>query len=308
MNALAFSESPVARLESTPFDLSALMSSRQPIKFLDSEGVSQVFTPDDTKAFFIFESAYGFPAGESIYSTSFHPNTIAASYKTLLNGSLDYEHRLMVNDPKLQNDHFVGSVVAVSFPGNHSAGGWKINESSPHITGVGVLWKRAQGMRRILGEHLTGHHQWAVSYDALWGGEEKNATVQQVLAKTSSFAVQLPKDGKPELGFSPPDFLEAGWEYIPGNEAPKDLLNTTTSGDGTAFRVDKQWHGRKVVVLMNDQVGHVHFSGLAIVRYGAEKAAGIRSVVASGTSPLAESISELGNVVGKIFAGKIVKS
>jgi hypothetical protein len=198
--------------------------------------------------------------------------------------------------------------VAVSFPGNHSAGGWKINESSPHITGVGVLWKRAQGMRRILGEHLTGHHQWAVSYDALWGGEEKNATVQQVLAKTSSFAVQLPKDGKPELGFSPPDFLEAGWEYIPGNEAPKDLLNTTTSGDGTAFRVDKQWHGRKVVVLMNDQVGHVHFSGLAIVRYGAEKAAGIRSVVASGTSPLAESISELGNVVGKIFAGKIVKS
>ena len=51
------------------------------------------------------------------------------------------------------------------------------------------------------------------------------------------------------------------------------------------MRVDKDYKGRKVVVLMNHQVGSVGYASVGLVRYSAEPTARINTVVASGPTP-----------------------
>ena len=305
MNALALSECPVT-LESEPFDLIALCSADNAIEFKNNDGTRHVFTPDETKGYFQFSMGSGFPEGTSMYGLAMHPNVVAASYKTLMEKPLDYEHRKNANNPELQHDHFLGAIVAARFPDAPSSNGWKITDRpTPSITGVAVFWKAAIGLKKILGDHLTGRHAWSVSYDAHWSQGDANESDEATLARTSGFAVKIPDGEKPIMDHSPNDFLAAGYEYIPGSKAPADLIKTFNT-KASPMRVDKNWKGRKVTLLMNQEVGSVHFAGLGLVRYGAEPTAKIKQVVASATDPMAESIEEMRQVVGQFLTGKIV--
>ena len=307
MNALAYSESPTtATLETRPFDLHALMSSRQTIKFKRHDGTTEDFTPDDSKGYFEFETAFGWPAGESLYGTGFHPQTLANSFHTLQGQSLDYEHRKQILNPKLQGDHYLGYIAAVDFPRSPSNEGWKLtHKPSPHISGVAGFWKQAAGLKRILGEHMTGRHQWTISYDVDWGGNYPD--LKESIRNTSSFAVQIPPGEQALMGGDVEEYVKSGYEYIPGHLAPDDLLATIAGGDGQPTRVVKSWRGRKVSLLMNERAGSVHFAGIALVRYGAERAANIKTVVASATTPLADSLDQVRQVMGQMLVGRIVK-
>lgn len=305
MNAIAYSENPIASLDSRPFDLVALMSASRVLRFQPANGPAQEFEPDDDLAFFEFENCFGFPEGATQWGLAMHPNTIAASWKSLARKPLDYEHRKHIHDAKLQSDHYLGAIEAVSFPNAPSTDGWKITDRpTPRIHGVASIWKKSLGVQRIMGEHLTGRHQWSVSFDASWGGgsDEPNHGT----ARTSSFAVALASGQKPEFDYSPKDFLESGWELVPGDKAPQSLIDTYNT-KARPMRVDKDWKGRKVVVLMNHQVGRVNYAGLGLVRYGAEPAARINTVVASGTDPIAAGLDEMRVIIGQLMLPKIVK-
>jgi len=305
MKCLAYAETQVAPLETSRFDLHALMADTRTLRFKRHDGTYEEFHPDETKGFFEFHTGFGFPTGDSVYNTGLHPQTLANSFRTLHGQSLDYDHRKQIHNPKLQGDHYLGYIAAIDFPRAPSTEGWKLTDKAPHISGVAGFWKQAAGLKRILGEHITGRHQWTISYDVKWGGDEQD--LQKAIAKTSSFAVELALKSVAAFDYSPQHFLDAGYEYIPGDKAPKDLLATVAGGEDAPVRVIKPWRGRKVSLLFNEQVGSVHFAGIALVRYGAERAANIKTVVASGESPLAASIEGLREVMGQIFVQKIVK-
>lgn len=306
MNALMLSETQTVSFESKPFDLSALMSSRRTLRFQPDDGPTQEFEPDDTIAYFEFEHSFGFPDGVTQWGLALHPNTVMNSWKSLAKKPLDYEHRQHFHDPKLQHDHFLGSVVAVSYPHAPSTEGWKVTDKpTPRIRGVAGIWKRAMGVQRIMGEHLTGRHAWTVSYDVDWGLGESEP--YRGVPQTSSYAVQIPSKGVTIFpDESPRDFLDAGWELVPGDKAPQGLIDTYNT-KARPMRVDKDYKGRKVVVLMNHQVGSVGYASVGLVRYGAEPTARINTVVASGTDPIAAGLDEMRVIIGQLMLPKIVK-
>ena len=279
---------------SEPLSLHALASRTESLVFKPFDGPTQEFTPDPSLAYIEFNIATAWPAGITIYGWGIHPNVLARSYASMFRKLLDYDHRREANDPKL-DDRFLGHVVAVSFPSTPPNGiSWRVTDKpAPYIKGVAAIDKKAQGLRRILGEHLTGRHPWTVSLDADW------------ILEDAGYAVKLEKGQNPEMSFSPPDFIEAGWEYYPPAQAPKELKDTFSVDKN---RVTKKYKGREVNVLLGGLDGTIHFCGLALVKYGAEKTAGIRKVIAAAPgNPVMTAMYELPILMNKVLAELVVK-
>lgn len=259
-------------LSSKPFDMALLCASTEPLNFIDGNGASHTFTPDKSKGFFQFDFCYGFP-NETDTGLAVYHSIIGANYKELEDQYLSYEHQMGVYDPsKKMDDRIIGHVVAVSFPRPRN-GGWKLSDPQPNITGVAAFYKKSQGMRKIIGEHLTGRHEWTVSMEIDWVLEDSGFAVKRGTAR----------DGKgtmsdPTFNTSPQDFLDAGWEYVPFDKAPADLVATFSPERN---KVVKNYKGRKVTVLVGGIDKPVHYAGLGLVKYGGEKKAKINRLVAS---------------------------
>lgn len=245
------------------------------ISLCGEEGITfanQTFIPDATNGYFKFRISNGFPV--TLVGTregqALHPNVIAKSYKTLEHQNINYEHQL-ASYGVASNDRVIGCVVAVDFP--NPTMNWTIGtdpDKAPGITGVGVLFKQTQGMARMMGQHMTGSKKYSVSQEVLWPFEE------------AGFALEL--NGKdPIKDFSPPDFLKAGYEYIPMEEAPEELRATYSKKRG---RIVANWKGRKARVLLGGLSNPVHYAGMGVVGFGAEPQAEIQRLAASGGSPL----------------------
>ena len=63
---------------------------------------------------------------------------------------------------EITRDHILGSIVAVEFPQTPSDG-WRMGQGSPFIHAAAVLHKAAEGVPKLMGEHLSGRHRWTVS-------------------------------------------------------------------------------------------------------------------------------------------------
>ena len=258
-----------ASCSSSPFVLSLNEGSQ--LDFSDRSGTKHVFVPDETKGFFNFQLAKAFPFGATAHGTGLHPAVTERSFQSLHLQNLNFEHQLaeyhkVPGKTNTVRDRVIGGIAAVDYPSTPS-GGWKIAKDAadaPCINAVATYWKLTQGMKSIIGEHMTSRHQWTVSME-----------VQYTLAE-SGFAVRLKE--KPKFAFTPDDMLAAGWEYVPFDKSPKELQECFSREKN---RVTKRFQGREVFVLMGGIENRVHFAGVGLVRYGAEPTAKISRMTAN---------------------------
>jgi hypothetical protein len=240
----------------------------------------QRFVPDPTKGYFSFSFSHAFP-NSTVRGEGIHPNVIARSFQSLLNQNVNIEHQIAEyhKGEKDVRDRVIGSVVAVDFPGGQDAR-WQINPDpakAPGITGVGVIYKQTQGTARIFGEHQVGRKKFTVSMEVLWPRDE------------AGYAVEL-NGGAPLYAFSPSDFIAAGWEYVPEEKAPAELQAAWSEKRGM---IVSRYQSRKVVLMMGGLAGQVHYAGVGVVSFGAERAAKITRLVASGEHPLGKLADEI---------------
>lgn len=238
------------------------------------------YFPDETKAYATFSLARGFPV-VTAYGTCVHPGTIANSFHSLLHQQVDYDHQLKVNSTKkreIANDRIIGGVVDVEFP-NAPIGGWKVGrdkEQSPAINGLMSIYKNADKVKTILGEHLAGRHKWTVSMEmgfSMLGsgfviGDRDKATKKQ----TALMAEQTPTE-----------LSDLGLGYVALMSAPDDLLKCLNMDQG---RIVDNWGACPVTLMQGGINGETHFKGVGIVRYGAEREAEISQILASDPDKL----------------------
>lgn len=226
------------------------------------ELAGQSFTPDLAKSYLLVEFAFC-PPSVTAHGESLWPGTVARCFRTMLHQQVNIGHLLKAYDPAVDDDRMIGMVVAVDYP-VEPAGGWILPEKiedAPRVRAVISLSKMVDGVAKILVE--TGHGIWSVSMevnnkrgDAAWIWRATEGTVDN------------------------PDVIEVkhGWLAIPAAKAPDDLI---ACYDPEVMAVTKTWKGKRVVRLMGGFDGDIHFFGLGLVKYPAEEAAGIRTVLAS---------------------------
>lgn len=264
------------------FTRSAVTAADFSLSLCGADGIDfkgEKFVPDATKAYFQFKMSHAFPVS-TFYGTALHPAVIAKSYAGLRHQNVNLDHAMASynNDPKKDvRDHVVGSIVAVDFP-TAPGGNWQVNNDiskAPGITGVAVVYKQAQGMAKMLGEHSANTHKRVVSMEVFYRPED------------SGFAIDLA--GKPpEFSFSPQDMLAAGHEYVPYDKAPKALINTFSK---ESERIVSKYKGRKTYMMMGGLSNPVHYAGLGVVKHGAEPPARITRLAAS-VEEILSSISD----------------
>lgn len=240
------------------------------------------YTPDQTKGFFQFELSHAFPV-LTVYGTGLHPNVIAKSFNSITNQNINYEHQIAryhEGDGRDVRDRVIGSIVAADFP-PPPPGGWKVNPdvtASPCITGVGVLFKQTQGMAKVMGEHASSKHKYSVSMEVLYPLEQAGfvASLPRALSKQNGNRPAGMAD--PEQNYTPPDLLAAGYEYFPFDKAPETLVATFSRKKN---RVVAQYKGRRCAVLMGGLDNPVHYAGVGVVHFPAEREAKIMRLAAS---------------------------
>ena len=254
------------------------------------ELAGQKFAPDESKAYARFTLARAWPA-ITAYGTNLHPGTVANSYQSMLHQVVDYDHRIRAYDPKkndgtkedesrVARDHIIGAVVAVDFP-RTPHGGWKLGnnrDQAPAIDGVAVIHKQAERVPGILGEHLGGRHKWTVSLEMehkiLEGGFVVGNRAKATKKQEAFMADQ-----------TPPELSADGFGYVTVESAPDELLSTYSM---QKRRIVNTWQGLPVSFMQGGLNGSVHFMGVGIVRYGAEREAEIQQILASDPDALAD--------------------
>jgi hypothetical protein len=248
------------------------------------------FTPDFTKGYVQFSMSHAFPV-RTVYKTALHPAVIATSYASLENQNVNREHQIRSYFKKPGEntsvmDHIIGSVVAVDFTPGASLLVNKDTSKVPSISAVAALFKQADGMQRIIGEHQASRHKYTVSMEVDYDIEQ------------SGFAVALNGSGKPKFDFTPSDMLAAGYEYIPWASAPNELRATFSQ---EKQRVTKDWLRRDVTLLLGGLNSPVHYAGVAIVKYGAEPTANIKRLSASDSTNVYAPFEQLADFLKNLL-------
>ena len=171
----------------------------------------------------------------------------------------------------------LGAIVGVEFAAP-PMGGWKIDaKGGPHLRVAAVIHKQAEGVPKLLGEHLSGRHKYAVSQEVLYSMLDSGFVVETGVGGGTTATRELCARTTPE------EFTRAGLSYVPvllgaDQLCPEELLNCYSFEQS---RVTRDWQGQRVTVLKGGIAGRVHFQGVGLVRYGAEKEAQIQQILAS---------------------------
>lgn len=267
--------------------------------FGSASGQKQRFTPDSTKGFVKFEIANAFP-NALVYGTALHPNVLAKSYGSMLHQPFNMEHQLAHyhKKPGMANhveDRILGSIQGVNFP-ETPHGGWRVNangETAPKITALASYAKQAKGMSEVLGNHSSGKHKYTVSMEAVYDFSDGGFAI------TRGNRSPLPEFSKS----TPEDMDTAGFDYVSVKDSPPALASFNAKKqtyDSEVFnkekgRMESNYKGRKVTMMMGGLDNPVHFAGVGLVKYGAESKAGISRMLASadGASLLIEPFQGL---------------
>lgn len=128
--------------------------------------------PDDYKGYFRFRIATSFPAviGPEMHGRvfGFHPQVLANSYRSLLHQQTNLDHMLKAYGA--YRDRIIGSIVGVGI-GNlqRCLGPQKIAasvEAAQYLDCVAVFYKMAEGVKDMLGNHITSRQKQSVSIEA----------------------------------------------------------------------------------------------------------------------------------------------
>jgi hypothetical protein len=241
----------------------------------------RTYKADKSKAYFEFQLACAFPYGISAYQSSFHAGTVLNSFETMRHQGVNEAHRVAAyykgTEDAIANDKWIGAVVDVELMNRLKVSRLAQAEGdAPRIRGVAAMFKRAQGVGRILKEHLTGEHQWTVSLEAEYLYSESGVVLMPKAEGGGDAATNDVEEMA--ASFTPEDFKAGGYLYVPLIDAPEELF---ACYDETQGFFAKPFQGREVVTLMGGIDGQVHFKGMGVVRYGAEPTAKIGEILAS---------------------------
>ena len=240
----------------------------------------QTFTPDATKAYASFTLARGFPV-LTAYGTCVHPATVANSFQSMEHQLVDYDHQLKCygNDKKpIRDDNIIGTVVAVDFP-RTPLGGWKLGRDkaqAPALHGIMVIHKKAAKVQQVLGEHLTGKHKWTVSMEMEYGLAHSGFVVSDRAAATPEQEALMSEQ-------TPRELTDLGLGYVALEGAPDSLTQCFSLPNR---KIVAAWGQLPVALMQGGLAGEVHFGGVGIVRYGAEREAEIQELLASDPDAL----------------------
>jgi hypothetical protein len=262
--------------------------------------------PDASKAYAEFSIAHTWPV-VTAWGTSMHPGTVANSWPSMRHQVFNLAHLMKSYDSspeknEIPRDHILGSIVAVEFPPT-PAGGWRLSNdaAAPGIRAAAVIHKYAERVPKILGEHLGGRHKWTVSmevdYSLLDSGfvignrAEAKKPQESLMAETT-----------------PQEFAALGLGYVPITDAADALLEVYDF-DQHRVRPSASWDGLPVTLLKGGVNGQVHFRGVGLVRYGAEREAQIAQILATDPDRLTEDDEmEAGLAVLKEYFAGIANS
>lgn len=231
------------------------------------------YRPDLFKAYITFDICHSFPQILGPTSTGgflgYHPAVLEANHRSLLHQWMNLRHKTKANDVAgKERDRIVGCIVSTWFPPAPPLG-WKIpetKEQAPCIKACAVLFKLAEGMNRVLGDHQTSRQPWSVSI-------EVDATIDQ-------------------LGL----YLPSTREIWPLSLAPDDLLEAVSVDRRSGNLVVGQARGEQLAFAYGNTSGQIFFRGVGMTPNPAEKTARITSIMAEDGSRLygiaAEGIEE----------------
>jgi len=215
--------------------------------------------PDDFTAYIAFHLSHSLPSVTS-YGTALHPGTIARSWETMRHKVFNLGHLMKAYDPEhITRDRILGTLVDVEWTGPAAdTAEWPIPakaNQAPGLRCVAALHKLAEGADRIIGAQQGGRVQWQVSMEVRHRLEE------------SAFA------------FSGPD----GWTFVPWTEANDELR---ACYNRKRLAIDRDFEGRRPVLLMGGVNGRVQYAGVALVPRGAEPTNGVETLFAADHRPL----------------------
>lgn len=101
-----------------------------------------------------------------------HPAVVARSWPSIVNKQMNMGHQLKSLGAK--RDRICGCILQAAFP-EEPAGGWTLPasvEEAPVITAFAALFKQAEGVSEMLGKHLGGKVEMAVSMEFTYYHEE----------------------------------------------------------------------------------------------------------------------------------------
>lgn len=131
--------------------------------------------PDASKAYVTFRCCRALPniIGPEMNGRTFgfHPQVLANSYRSLVHQHTNFHHK-MRSYQTASRDHVNGCVLAVAMR-TSPARRFEIGEfeDAPDLLVMGVMFKAASGVPKMLGEHQASRQEWAVSCEAAyqWG-------------------------------------------------------------------------------------------------------------------------------------------
>lgn len=260
----------------------------------DSIEVSgQKLVPDKTKAYCKYGISQSYPV-VTAWGTTLHPGTVARSHASMLHQVFNLDHLMKIyapeEDRKNARDRILGSVVAVEFPNPHAV--WSLPteiDKAPRITAASVIHKAAEGVQKIIGEHLTGRHRWSVSMEINYALAESGFLMPDMNTASKGQREILEQT-------TPVELSRLGMGYVPAMQAPDELLDCYNMEKKA---IDKTW-GRLPALLMKAGLGedghggNVHYMGVGLVRYGAEREAEILSIMAR--APMAEAVEAVADI------------
>ena len=136
------------------------------------------FKPDRWKAYMEFDICHALPVVAGPVAQGFYvgytPVGLEGSHASLFHQQVNLGHILKayeledgVKNPK--DDRIVGCTVATRFP-KAPPGGWKIGDdpaTAPCIRACAVIFKLANGVNRLMGDHQTSRQKQSVSIEAI---------------------------------------------------------------------------------------------------------------------------------------------
>jgi len=261
----------------------------------------QRLEPDESKAYIEMGISNAYPS-VSAYGTTLHPQTVANSFRSMQHQVLNWQHMMRANDrskerDEIRRDYILGSIVGVELATSQAGvqpATFKLG-MPVHIRAAGVIHKNAEKVPGLLGEHLGGRHKWTVSMEINYDIIESGFLVFRADQATKAQAALMAQTTTEE-------FQKLNLGYVPATEASEELLDTfnfekremrLAIEDGeTPAPPSGRWGKLPVVLVKGGLNGRVHYQGVGLVRYGAEKEAMIAQLLAHDPARLEAALDE----------------
>lgn len=215
------------------------------------------YKPDNWKAYAEFRINHSMPvvAGPLVSGnyTAYHPGVLARSYESMMHQQMNLRHQVKSYAPKdIPRDRIVGAIIAVHYPQNAATHIPKTKEEAVPITALCAIFKQAEGVPKMMGDHLASRQEWSVS--------------SEVVFQIDQVGLYLASDG------SITPIMEASPEMWKG------ITRNPKTGGLRIGRLGGQPEGEQMVVAPGGIDGTIEYQGVGFTPGPAEREAAIDAI------------------------------